>query len=369
MSLFKPRLKTGMVTALLSFTLLSHSEACTGIRLIATDGAVVYGRTLEFGIPLPTDVIIIPKHTPYKGTTQLNTQNGKKWETKYSIVGAAPYQYPDILDGLNSEGLAVGLFYFPGYAKYQDLTKENQKNAMAPWELGTFLLGNCANVEEVKKILSTIFVVSVVVPEMGMVPPVHYTVNDAQGNGLVIEYVNGELRTYDNPIGVMTNAPTFDWHMTNLNNYVNLSVNNASPIELGTVKVTGFGQGTGLLRIPGDFTPPSRFVRATFFSQATVPATTAEDTVFQLFHILNQFDIPKGAARGNVSGDNEKNVEYTNWTSANNLQEKKFYYRTYTNSTVKMINLNQVDLSGAKVMRAPLFRPDDQPSVGEVTLQ
>src|SRR6185295_11904891 len=103
------------------------------------------------------------------------------------------------------------------------------------------------------------------------------------------------LLRHDAPLGVMANAPTYDWHMTNLANYVNLSVNDVESAKIGGVKVDAFGAGAGLLGIPGDFTPPSRFVRASVYSQSAVPNKTAGDAVLSAFHILNQFDIPKGA--------------------------------------------------------------------------
>ena len=129
-------------------------------------------------------------------------------------------------------------------------------------------------------------------------PPCHYIVNDASGQCVVLEYVNGELKIHDNPLGVITNSPTFDWHVTNLRNYVNLTVNNVPPVEISGIKLPGFGQGSGMLGLPGDFTPPSRFIRAVAFSQSALPVATADEGVLQAFHILNQFDIPKGAARG-----------------------------------------------------------------------
>ena len=43
---------------------------------------------------------------------------------------------------------------------------------------------------------------------------------DAEGQSIVVEYVKGELRLHNNTkVGVMTNDPTWDWHLQNLNNY------------------------------------------------------------------------------------------------------------------------------------------------------
>src|SRR5699024_1112390 len=57
----------------------------------------------------------------------------------------------------------------------------------------------------------------------GLPMPFHYAVHDAQGQSLVIEFHHGQRTIYDNPVGVLTNAPQFSWHLTNLNNYTYLS--------------------------------------------------------------------------------------------------------------------------------------------------
>ena len=126
--------------------------------------------------------------------------------------------------------------------------------------------------------------------------------------------------------------------------YVNL-MTNVPPVKLGSVTLEPFGQGSGMLGLPGDFTPPSRFVRAVAFSHSVLPSKTGHDAILEAFHVLNQFDIPKGAARehekdahGNVLAD------YTLWTSASDLKTKRYYFRTYDNSQIRMLDLMKMDL-------------------------
>ena len=135
---------------------------------------------------------------------------------------------------------------------------------------------------------------NVVLKEFGFVPPVHYIVHDAGGGCAVLEYVETQLKVHKNHLGVLTNSPTFDWHVTNLRNYINLGVTGLPPLKLEGKAFAPFGQGSGMLGLPGDFTPPSRFIRAVAFTQSALPVDKAEDGVKQAFHILNQFDIPKG---------------------------------------------------------------------------
>ena len=327
------------------------AEACTGIRLTAQDGSVIHARTLEFAVDLKSDVIVVPRGYSRIGTTP-DGKNGLKWKSKYASVGANGVGMPVIFDGFNEKGLAIGLFYFPGTAKYMDYTAADAGKTVAPWEMGSWMLENFATVEEVKENAGKIVVPAVVFEAWGFAPPVHYVVHDASGKSIVIEYVNGKLNIHDNPLGVITNSPTFDWHMTNLRNYVNFSLSNVPPVQLGPVKLTPFGQGSGMLGLPGDFTPPSRFVRAVAFSQSVLPSKTGRDAVIQAFHILNNFDIPKGAAR-----DREKDkygniiADYTIWTSASDLKAKRFYFRTYANSRIRMVDLKKMDPDAKEIKK------------------
>ncbi|MEJ0091996.1 MAG: choloylglycine hydrolase family protein [Methylocella sp.] len=312
------------------------AEACTGIRLIAADGGVVPGRTLEFGFDLQSDVVIIPKQTTITGSTP-DGGKGIAYTTKYGMLGANAVGLPDIIDGINDQGLYVGLFYFPGYASYQQQTKENTPRGMAPHEYGNWLLGNFASVDEVKANFANVVLLPVVLEAIKQAPPVHFVVHDRSGKSVVIEPVEGGLKIYDNPLGVVTNSPTFDWHMTNLRNYVNLSATNVPPIQLSGLKIVQFGQGSGLHGLPGDYTPPARLVRAVAFSQSALQPATAPEAVLQAFHILNAFDIPLGSVRD--QDQSAAQGEYTLWTSVADLKNLKWYFRTFNDQSIRSVDL------------------------------
>jgi choloylglycine hydrolase len=347
---------TRKITAVISaagFFLASAVEcaqACTGIRLIAADGSVIHARTLEFAIDIHSDVIVVPRGYERVGTAP-DDKDGLKWKTKYASVGANALGLPIIIDGLNEAELAVGLFYFPTTAGYMPYGPGDAGKSIAPWQLGSWLLDNFASVDEVKANIGAIVVPATVLKQWGFSPPIHAIVHDASGKSIVIEYVGGKLNVYDDPLGVLTNSPGFDWHMTNLRNYVNFSLNNVPPVQLGPVKLEPFGQGSGMLGLPGDFTPPSRFVRAVAFSQSVLRPRTGDDAVLEAFHILNNFDIPKGAAR-EAEKDSHGNIlaDYTIWTSASDLKAKRFYFRTYQDSQIRMIDLAKMNLDAKKVV-------------------
>jgi choloylglycine hydrolase len=327
-------LLVGILTAALSFAPVA--QACTGIRLVAKDGGVVAARTLEFGFDLHSDVMVIPAGTVLTGTLP-DGGKGVSYKTKYGFLGANAEGLTAIVDGINEAGLYVGLFYFPGYASYPDATNDNTTRAMAPHEYANWLLGNFANVEEVKANFNKVVLVPVVVASIGQPAPVHVVVHDRSGKSVVIEPLDKSLKIYDNPLGVMTNSPTFDWHMTNLRNYVNLTASNVPPIDLGGITLAQFGQGSGLRGLPGDFTPPSRFVRAVAFSQSAIPSATAAQAVLQAFHILNNFDIPYGAVR--EVHDGQMHAESTTWTSASDLKNLRWYFKTYGDQSIHGVDL------------------------------
>jgi len=348
-------------TTILSLFVLAilHSSsvpACTGITIKPKDGSIIFARTLEFAVDLKSNILIVPKGKEFVGTAP-GDKPGLRWKTKYGVVGTNAFDLPVIVDGLNEKGLSVGLFYFPGFARYQEVKPEDVGKALAPWELCVFLLSTCSDVKEAVAAARGVLVGEVVQKDMGFVPPAHFIVTDATGNSVVLEYVAGELKVHANPLGVMANSPTFDWHMTNLSNYANLSVKNVEKIDLAGKEILGLGQGSGMLGLPGDFTPPSRFVRAVAFSKTAVPAEKARDGVLQAFHLLNQFDVPKGAARGIEQG--KEVADYTLWTTAADLKNLRYYFRTYENSRIRMVDLKSVDLD-AKDIRTISMKGEEQ---------
>jgi choloylglycine hydrolase len=325
------------------------------VRLTATDGTVIYARTMESAVDFLSNLIIVPRGKPYVGLLAEKTA-GLKWTTKFGFVGPNAFGLPYICDGLNEQGLAVGHFVFTGFAQYQARPADTSRSIDCA-EVGTFLLGTCRDVPEAVKTLRSVCVV-----QAGSTPGelaahrYHYFVHDAQGRCAVIEYVAGQMHVHDNPLGVLTNSPPFDWHLINLRNYVHLEAENAAPRQLGHLVFSGFGQGTGLIGLPGDFTPPSRFIRAVTFTQAALPAANGEDCVRQVFHLLNQFDIPLGAVRAHENG--KPSLECTRWTTASDMQHGRYYYHTYQSRRTRVVDLGKLDFGGTAVKTIPMREPE-----------
>ncbi|MGZ8400267.1 MAG: linear amide C-N hydrolase [Methyloceanibacter sp.] len=344
--LIRKVLVAGLIAAFSFAT--TPSFACTGISLKAGDGAAIRGRTLEFGFPMQSKVLVVPAGQELSGTLP-DGGKGLVYKSRYAFVGANALGLPAILDGINDQGLSVGLFFFPRYAKYAEVTDENKSRAIAPQEFGVWALANFATVDEVREAVKNIVVVPTPAPGLGSpqgaVAGAHFFLQDKSGKSLVVEPVDGTLKLHDAPLGVMTNAPTYDWHMTNLSNYINLSVKDIDRAKVGGVTVPAFGSGSGLLGLPGDFTPPSRFVRAVVYSQSAVPNQTANEAVLAAFHILNQFDIPKGVVMNSAVG--EPIAEITEWTSVADLKNLRWYFRTVADQSIRVVDLKEA-LDAAK---------------------
>ena len=146
---------------------------------------------------------------------------------------------------------------------------------------------------------------------------------------------------------MLTNNPTYDWHVKNLDNYVGMSPVNRKEVTVGSQTLRPFGQGTGMFGLPGDHSSPSRFVRAVAFANTSLPAAKASDAIFKAFHILNAFDIPKGSVRESQDGSLN---DYTIWTSAVDTKNAVYYYKTYASQSVESINVREA-LNGLKTPR------------------
>ncbi|ANQ51914.2 choloylglycine hydrolase family protein [Flammeovirga sp. MY04] len=323
-------------------------QACTGIRLIAEDGSVVYGRTLEWGaFDLNTKLAIIPRGKSFTGSTP-DGKNGKEFKTQYGFVGMTLFSEEFYGDGINEAGLAGGGFFHPGYAKYQEYKKENADNSISAVDMVTYVLGNFKDVEEVKNGMKEIDVVGVFDEQLGIEIPGHWIFSDITGASVVIEFTDGELKLYDSAVGVITNAPNYDWHLTNLSNYINLTPFPHAPKQLGDFTVRAHGAGSGFLGLPGDNTPASRFVRAAVYSQTARNTATANETVYELFRILDNFNIPLGP--DGAEGASEDHFDdslrsATLWTSVANTKDKQYSYHTQHNRRVRMIDLKEINFA------------------------
>lgn len=350
------------ITQYLSITLvllcsnITLSFACTGISLTAKDGSYVQARTIEGSqLKLMSEYVIIPRGQQLQSFTP-ESLNGMQFTAKYGVVGLCVVRKDFIAEGINEAGLSTGLFFFPGYGEYQPYEQSKADETVGDLQLNVWMLTQFATVDEVKNALLS---GSVRVVGLDSTAVVHYRIGDKSGRQVVLEFVDGRPCFYENSVGVITNSPGFSWQLANLNNYVNLFPGNAPEQILGEQKLIPFGGNSGFLGLPGDATPPSRFVRAAFFRNTAPQRANAFDTVMQCFHILNNFDIPIGIER---SKDDMIDIpSATQWTSAIDITNGKVYYKTSYNNNIRCIDLRSINFSKVKYQWHPLDSIERQP--------
>ena len=335
--------------------LAAPALACTTFRIQSQDGAWLVARSMEFEQDLKSEVMLVPRGYRLT-TTRPDLKPGMGWEVRHGFLGINAFGRDLALDGMNEAGLSVGVLYIPGFVEYQPFPPDG-RHAVSNFEFGNWVLSQFATVGEVREALAKVAVYDLDLPPSGR-QPLHWSIADAQGGAIVVEYVGGKLHLYDNPIGVLTNSPTFDWHQTNLRNYINLTSINVDALKLGSTKVLPLGQGTGLLGLPGDYTPPSRFVKATALAYAALPVATAPEAANLAFHILNAVDIPVGAIVGKVpsptGGAPTLSYDRSEWATVYDLKDRITYFRTYGDLNIRKLDLTRFDFGGKAIVHVPM---------------
>lgn len=339
----------------------ASSDACSALRLIGKDQSVTVGRTMEFGFDFKSNIVVIPAGT--KLTSSLDDPStGMQYTAKHSIVGCNVLDMKVVIDGINDQGLYVGGLYFPGYNATAKLTKENGPKALATEDYGTWLLATFANVDEVKKHYKDAIIVEHSIELIGGASfPGHYLIQDRSGKSIVIEPTPQGMELHENPLGALTNSPGFEWHMTNLSNYMNVAPSTISTRKIGDLEINQLGGGSGFLGLPGDFTPPSRFLRLVAFSQSAPQPENAEDGIFKVSHIMNMFDIPFGAIQLDKG-----HVDYTLWTSISDLTNNVYHYKTFKNQGLIAVDLKKM-VAAAKG-EYKVVKMETQPEIKEIPL-
>lgn len=331
-----------ILIAITSFLALAAnlSFACTDFQVKAKDNTVVIGRSMEFPANLHSNVVIVPRGEKFVSIDDKGVQ-GVAWTNKYGFLGIDAYNLKNAyVEGFNEKGLSFEALLFIG-AKYQPA---EPGKFVTISDLGSWIMGNFATVEEVKEALPKVNVAGMNIKEAGGALYFHVALHDAAGKNLVVEFIDGEVKIYDNPLGVMTNRPGFDWQINNLRNYINLDANDKKDKELNGLKIEPTGVGSGMLGLPGDWTPPSRFVRLAYSLDAASPVENAVQAVNLAEHLLNIVDIPKGVVKENPALFVHMEG-YAQWVVIKDLANRILYYKTYDNTSWKRIDLKKFNLS------------------------
>jgi choloylglycine hydrolase len=252
-----------------------------------------------------------------------------------------------LADGMNTEGLSAHALYMAGFCDYAEPTGAG--NDIGEMDVIAYLLGTCKNVAEAKAAAAGMNVVGVD-PGLGFSPPLHFLLHDATASA-AIEFRPEGVSIVDNPTGVGTNGPFLDWHITNLRNYVGISAVNPTT-TVGVSTLHPLGQGGGLRGLPGDYTPPSRFVRAAALMLLIDEPADAASAESACLHVINSFDIPAGIITEEFKPGQVVD-EVTSWVTVCNLTDRRYGYRTIGDPVPYVVDLTTTDFSTSRRIPVP----------------
>eukprot|EP00008_Paramoeba_atlantica_P007002 CAMPEP_0201489084 /NCGR_PEP_ID=MMETSP0151_2-20130828/21011_1 /ASSEMBLY_ACC=CAM_ASM_000257 /TAXON_ID=200890 /ORGANISM="Paramoeba atlantica, Strain 621/1 / CCAP 1560/9" /LENGTH=351 /DNA_ID=CAMNT_0047874557 /DNA_START=132 /DNA_END=1187 /DNA_ORIENTATION=- len=267
-------------------------------------------------------------------------------------------------DGMNEFGLTVSTHTFVS-AVYQPISFVKRNVAFlyfCPWALGNFKTAD----ELVDALRNN---VSVIDPVEGIDHiKFHWGVTDQFGKSYVIEYVDHELKIWDNTqVGVMTNDPVWQWHVQNLNTFATVTPqwsNGGQDLAINTPiglipQVLSYGYN--LYGLPGDFTPQSRFARMWYLKNILLHnkkenITDISEAIVIGTALLNSVFIPKGSVASQANNDVIRDQGFTQYNVLKFPVEREFIFRSYENMQWKRLRLDNIDFSiGAKSLSMPVY--------------
>ena len=328
------------------------AQACTTILVTDASGRAYHGRTLEYSSLLPMDMTYFPAGTKVVSSTA-SGKDGLTFDTKYPILGMSFQVVPSakqvaFAEGVNDQGVSFSANWLTGTDS--PAVSKDDARILAASDLGAWVLGKFKSVEEVKEAMrngQTEFWVPVSPLDPEAPLPLHYAINDKSGNSIVVEFTDGKVNLYDNPVGVMTNGPEFPWHLKNLQNYTFTNVNKDTG-QLGKLKLQTQDGGIALTALPSAETSQGRFVKAAFYANYVRKAKTPDEAVTTLAHLMNNFDRPydltvdEAGGAGDGVRSSGTSSEVTIWTTLQDLSRNLLYFRSIAAMNWTVIDMNKL---------------------------
>ncbi len=303
-----------------------------------------FGRNFDLEFSYKETVTITPRNYPFK------FRKAKEINNHYAIIGMAYVadEYPLYYDAINEKGLGMAGLNFPENADYKD-EKEGMDN-IAPFEFIPWVLSQCANLNEVRNLLKNINIANINFSDNLPASPLHWIISDKESS-ITVESVKNGLNIYENPVGVLTNNPTFDINMFNLNNYMNLSIEKPNNNFSKKLNLNAYSRGMGAIGLPGDLSSASRFVKATFTKMNSISGDSESESISQFFHILGSVEQQRGCVHMG-----EDKYEITIYSSCCNMDKGIYYYTTYENSQITGIDMYKENLDDKKLISYDLIK-------------
>ena len=308
---------------------------CTAISFLCKDH--YFGRNLDLEYHYQEAVTITPRNYPFI------FRNGKTIQNHYAMIGIATVSknYPLYYDATNEAGLSVAGLNFPGNAVY------HSKGNIAPFELIPWILCQCKSTDEAVKLLHKSQIAAIPFSDEFTISDLHWIISD-KTKSITVEPLATGLTITENPIGILTNNPPFDYHLQNLINYMGLSDKDPENTLAPFLPLKPYSRGMGAMGMPGDLSSGSRFIRAAFTKLHSVHPNEEAEAVNQFFHILGSVEQQEGCV---FVGEH---FEKTIYTSCCNTDKGVYYYKTYHNSQISAVDLYREELDGQALIHYAL---------------
>ena len=297
-----------------------------------------FGRNLDLEFSYHETVTVVPRKYEFP------FRHVEPMKEHYAIIGMAYVvdNYPLFYDAINEAGLGMAGLNFPDNADYKEW-KDGADN-ITPFEFIPWILGQCASVQEARERLENLNLLRENFSEELPLSPLHWMIADKECS-IVVEQTADGLHVYDNPVGVMTNNPTFDMQLFGLNQYMGLSAEPAENSFAPGVSLQQYSRGMGAIGLPGDISSSSRFVKAAFTRMHAISGESEKESVSQFFHILSSVEQQRGCVHMG-----EDKYEITIYTSCGNLDKGLYYYNTYENHQITVVDMYKEDLDGKQLI-------------------
>ncbi|WP_280505506.1 linear amide C-N hydrolase [Nocardia farcinica] len=289
---------------------------CTRALWTAGGHGVLVGRNMDWREEMDTNLWVLPRGVERVGHDR--DASPMRWTARHGSLVATVWDNATS-DGINEQGLAAHLLWL-AEADFGERDSARAAVAVSLW--AQVFLDLCATVEECVDLMDRepFQVLPLIEPRSGRPATVHLALEDATGDSLIIEHIDGEARLHhDRSFTVMTNSPPYD-----------------QQLELKK-QFAGFG---GDKPLPGTTEAADRFVRASYYLDRLPPADSLPRAYAALLSVMRNAAQPFGEP------DPERpNISATIWRTISDLTQRRYIYESVYTPNIVWADLAELDFT------------------------
>jgi len=287
---------------------------CTRVVWPNANGAVLVGRNMDYHRDLGTNLWKLPR-----GIARDDGVDGKlQWKAKYGSVAVTAMDVMTV-DGINEAGLAGHILWL-AESVYGPYDPSRAALSQAVWL--QYFLDNCATVAEAVAWVKAnqTQVVQLTDPASGEVPAIHLALDDASGDSVIFEYIQGEIRIHHSPdYQIMTNSPPYDEQLELLK------------------QIQGFG---GQAPLPGSTLASDRFARAAHYVKRLAQPATQVEAIAAMFSVMRNVAQPF-----RLPDPGKPDASQTIWQTVADLTRRRLVFESTTRPNIVWVDLDDLDFT------------------------